>query len=90
MRLFRIERSHVSEVPATLTTIDFSRDDRSFLWLSLTRDELRAHLPAIQRLLQARCDVQLVDLHVSDLLNDHLPSRYDYTSQYDVLVFRRL
>ncbi|MBU2287654.1 MAG: magnesium transporter CorA family protein, partial [Gammaproteobacteria bacterium] len=40
--------------------------------------------------LQARCDVQLVDLHVSDLLNDHLPSRYDYTSQYDVLVFRRL
>ena len=34
--------------------------------------------------------LQLVDLHISDLLNKQLPSRYDYTSQYDVLVFRRL
>jgi magnesium transporter len=34
--------------------------------------------------------MQLVDLHVSDLLNSHLPSRYDYTSQYDMVVFRRL
>ncbi|KAF1021452.1 MAG: Cobalt/magnesium transport protein CorA [Paracidovorax wautersii] len=32
----------------------------------------------------------LVDLHVSDLLNRQLPSHYDYTSDYDVLVFRRL
>ncbi len=31
-----------------------------------------------------------MDLHVSDLLNAQLPSRYDYTSQYDLLVFRRL
>jgi magnesium transporter len=33
---------------------------------------------------------QLVDLHISDLINNQLPSHYDYTSQYDVLVFRRL
>jgi hypothetical protein len=32
----------------------------------------------------------LVDLHVSDLLNPAIPSNYDYTSVYDVLVFRRL
>jgi len=32
----------------------------------------------------------LLDLHVSDLINNQLPSHYDYTSQYDVLVFRRL
>ncbi|MEO6855780.1 MAG: magnesium transporter CorA family protein, partial [Rhodoferax sp.] len=36
------------------------------------------------------CGHTLVDLHVSDLLNAHLPSHYDYTSQYDLLVFRRL
>jgi Mg2+ and Co2+ transporter CorA len=29
-------------------------------------------------------------LHVSDLLNTQLPSHYDYTSEYDLLVFRRL
>ena len=31
-----------------------------------------------------------MDLHVSDLLNAQLPSRFDLTSYYDVLVFRRL
>jgi Mg2+ and Co2+ transporter CorA len=40
--------------------------------------------------LQTLCGVQLLDLHISDLLNQQLPSRYDYTSQYDLLVFRRL
>jgi hypothetical protein len=32
----------------------------------------------------------LLDLHVSDLLNSQLPSRFDLTSYYDILVFRRL
>ncbi|MBH2017562.1 MAG: magnesium transporter CorA family protein [Burkholderiales bacterium] len=31
-----------------------------------------------------------MDLHVTDLLNPQLPSQYDYTSWYDILVFRRL
>ncbi len=31
-----------------------------------------------------------MDLHVSDLINPQLPSQYDYTSWYDLLVFRRL
>ncbi len=31
-----------------------------------------------------------MDLHISDLLNVHLPSHFDYTSWYDMLVFRRL
>jgi magnesium transporter len=44
----------------------------------------------LQATLQALCGMQLVDLHISDLLNNQLPSHYDYTSQYDVLVFRRL
>jgi len=32
----------------------------------------------------------LLDLHVSDLLNSQLPSRFDLTSDCDILVFRRL
>ncbi|RYF34719.1 MAG: magnesium transporter CorA [Comamonadaceae bacterium] len=62
----------------------------SYLWLSLTRDELRSSLADVQRTLQTVCGTQLVDLHVADLLNDQLPSHYDYTSLYDVLVVRRL
>lgn len=61
-----------------------------FHWISCTHDELREGLPALQVALQSACASQLVDLHVSDLLNLQLPSRHEYTSQYDLLVFRRL
>ena len=64
--------------------------DGSFLWISVTREEFRTELQAVQDILQTLSGTQLVDLHVADLLNDQLPSHYDYTSLYDVLVFRRL
>jgi Mg2+ and Co2+ transporter CorA len=44
----------------------------------------------VQAALQSLTGGQLVDLHVSDLLNPQLPSHFDYTSWYDLLVFRRL
>jgi Mg2+ and Co2+ transporter CorA len=44
----------------------------------------------VQAALQRWTGGQLVDLHVSDLLNNQLPSHFDYTSWYDLLVFRRL
>jgi hypothetical protein len=44
----------------------------------------------VQQALRALGLRQLVDLHVSDLLNNQLPSHFDYTSWYDLLVFRRL
>ena len=62
----------------------------AFYWLSCERAEFEAHLPAIQELLLQLCDAALVDLHVSDLLNAHIPSTFDYTSDYDVMLFRRL
>jgi magnesium transporter len=62
----------------------------TFTWLSLPRSELAANVEAIQNRLQALSGVALVDLHVSDLLNDALPSHFDYTADYDLLVFRRL
>lgn len=61
-----------------------------FYWVSCTRSEFAAQLPALQSMLLRLCRVPLVDLHVSDLLNAQLPSNYDATSQYDLLVFQRL
>ena len=61
-----------------------------FVWISCTRSVLETQLSTIQAVLQQLCGQALLDLHVSDLLNTQLPSHYDYTSQYDVVVFRRL
>jgi magnesium transporter len=91
MRIFEINRSQVSEHPALAPlTVPGACGAQGYLWISLTRDEFRASLAEVQQILQSLCLTQLVDLHVADLLNDQLPSHYDFTSQYDVLVFRRL
>jgi Mg2+ and Co2+ transporter CorA len=90
MRIFKIDGAQVSEHDALAPMAAPGACERGYLWLSLTRDELRAALPQVQEVLQAQCGTLLLDLHVSDLLNDQLPSRFDYTSQYDLLVFRRL
>ncbi|GAB4396390.1 MAG: magnesium transporter CorA family protein [Rhodoferax sp.] len=60
------------------------------LWLSCTREELARHASQVQAALRAWCAMELVDMHLSDLLNDQLPSTYDYTEHYDLLVFHRL
>jgi Mg2+ and Co2+ transporter CorA len=86
MRIFSISSTGVvetSELPARLP-------DQGHVWIACTRQEFGDRLVGIQSTLQALCGLQLVDLHVSDLLNAQLPSHFDYTSQYDVLVFRRL
>ena len=90
MRLFEITGSHVEEhdALAPLALPGACRD--GYLWLSLTREEFRAELATVQAILQSLSGATLVDLHVSDLLNDQLPSHYDYPSLYDVLVFWRL
>lgn len=90
MRIFEITGSQVAEHDALAPLTLPGACANGYLWLSLTRDEFRASLADVQGILQTLCGTQLVDLHVSDLLNDQLPSHYDYTSQYDVLVFRRL
>ena len=63
---------------------------QGFVWIACARREFEDMLAPIQATLQRLCGTQLLDLHVSDLLNNQLPSHYDYTSQYDTLVFRRL
>ncbi|WP_408596959.1 magnesium transporter CorA family protein [Limnohabitans sp.] len=63
---------------------------KGYIWISCTRAEFEAQLGPIQTTLQNLCHASLLDLHVSDLLNRQLPSHYDYTSLYDIVVFRRL
>ena len=63
---------------------------QGFVWVACARHEFETLIAPIQATLQQLCGTQLVDLHVSDLLNKQLPSHYDYTAQYDTLVFRRL
>ena len=85
MRVFSIGSS-ITETDALPTALPAS----GFLWIACARREFEVLQSEIQGCLQTLCGLQLVDLHVRDLLNNHLPSHYDYTSQYDLLVFRRL
>ncbi|MEO5695563.1 MAG: magnesium transporter CorA family protein [Burkholderiaceae bacterium] len=61
-----------------------------YLWIGVARSNFERHIGALQAALQRWTGGQLVDLHLSDLLNPQLPSHFDYTSWYDLLVFRRL
>ncbi|MBC5763470.1 magnesium transporter CorA family protein [Ramlibacter albus] len=61
-----------------------------FVWIYLERDALDAHLSTLQHAAQVLGGSQLLDLHVKDLANRSHPSRYDYTSVYDLVIFRRL
>ncbi len=61
-----------------------------YLWIASARPAFEAELGTVQQKLQAWTGVPLFELHVADLLNKHSPSTFDYTSAYDLLVFRRL
>jgi magnesium transporter len=61
-----------------------------YLWVATTRSAFDNGLAEIQAKLQAWTGAQLFDLHVVDLINTQGPSSFDYTSAYDLLVFRRL
>lgn len=93
MQIFSIQGIRVSDLgtvgsPEELAAL--ALPEQGYLWLVCTRSEFaQLHAP-IQATLERLCGLQLMDLHVADLLNPQLPSRYDYTSQYDLLVFRRL
>jgi hypothetical protein len=75
--------TELSEWPQTLA-------GPGFLWVTSGRREFEVLQGTIQTQLQRLAGGALVDLHISDLLNPQLPSQFDYTSWYDLLVFRRL
>lgn len=90
MRIFTIDATLVTEIFGQNPLAGLSLPQRGYLWITCTRARFELMQAQIQAALQTLCGVQLLDLHISDLLNQQLPSRYDYTSQYDLLVFRRL
>jgi magnesium transporter len=90
MRIFTISGTNVTETDSLPLAVSARLPEHGYLWIACARPEFEAMQVQIQAALQSLCGIQLVDLHISDLLNQQLPSRYDYTSQYDLLVFRRL
>ncbi|MBP6224179.1 MAG: magnesium transporter CorA family protein [Rhizobacter sp.] len=86
MRVFHIQGDQFTE----LETLPEKLPPAGYLWVGSARREFEVQSSVLQAALQGWTGGQLVDLHISDLLNNQLPSHFDYTSWYDVLVFRRL
>jgi Mg2+ and Co2+ transporter CorA len=86
VRAFLIEPDRFTELPALPETLPA----RGFLWLGYGRREFEVGESAVQQALARWGCGGIVDLHVADLINNQLPSHFDYTSWYDMLVFRRL
>lgn len=86
MRVFTIAGAQVQDgidLPEQLP-------EHGYVWISCSREKFQTELALIQATLERITGQPLVDLHVSDLLNAQLPSRFDYSSHYDLMVFRRL
>jgi Mg2+ and Co2+ transporter CorA len=61
-----------------------------FVWVYLEREDLDAEAAAVQKAAQHLGGSSILDVHMADLDNAVHPSGYDYTSIYDLVVFRRL
>lgn len=61
-----------------------------FVWIYVEREELESQLPLLQQAAQTLGGSPVLDLHVKDLSNRSHPSSYDFTSIYDLVIFRRL
>ena len=86
MRVFTVSGTQVQEA----LSLPRAFNDNGFLWIACSRTFFSSEQEQVQQALQNLTGHHLLDLHVSDLLNGQLPSRFDLTSYYDVLVFRRL
>jgi magnesium transporter len=63
---------------------------QGFIWWACTRRELEAGWTDFHSQLQRLTNAAPIELHQQDLLNAQHPSHYDYTSDYDLIIFRRL
>jgi len=86
MRIFHVHGDQLRE----LADLPEALPEGGYLWVGSARREFEVGVATVQAALQRWTGGALVDLHVSDLLNNQLPSHFDYTSTYDLLVFRRL
>lgn len=79
-----------AEAPQELPGLPEELPPGGFVWLACHRSMLDDGLATLQLALQRWVGGPLMELHVSDLRNEALPSRHEDTSWYDLLVFRRL
>jgi magnesium transporter len=86
MRIFHVSGEQFVELEALPDKVPAA----GYLWIGTARREFEVQAPALQAHVQSWTGGQLLEPHVADLLNSQLPSYYDYTSWYDILVFRRL
>ena len=61
-----------------------------FVWVFLDRDTFEDQRAQLQEACQKIGGSALLDLHSQDLASAVHPSHYDYTSVYDLIIFRRL
>ena len=61
-----------------------------FVWVYVDREDLDAEAAQLQKAAQHLGGSPVLDVHMADLHNVLHPSGYDYTSVYDLIVFRRL
>lgn len=73
-----------------LETVPEHSPDNGFVWIYLEREEWPDHLASLQQAAHRLGGSALLDVHLEDLQNAQHPSRYDFTSIYDLVVFRRL
>lgn len=87
MRIFLITNERFEALDALPDTLP----PDGFIWVGSGRREFEVQREALQAALQRWTGTPgVVDLHASDLLNHQLPSHFEDTSWYDMLVFRRL
>ncbi len=85
-RVFHIRADGVIELDGVPSVMPA----QGFVWIGVPRSEFEARHAAYQEHLAQLAGAPLVDLHVSDLINGQLPSHFDSTSRYDMLIVRRL
>jgi len=61
-----------------------------FVWIYVERESLQDEIAQLQQAAQNLGGSVMLDLHTKDLSNRAHPSDYDYTSIYDLVIFRRL
>ena len=86
MRVFHLRGDQFHELPELPEALP----ETGYVWIGSARREFEVNAAELQARLSRWACGTIVDEHVSDLLNNQLPSHFDFTSWYDMLVFRRL
>ncbi|HRK56174.1 MAG TPA: magnesium transporter CorA family protein [Burkholderiaceae bacterium] len=63
---------------------------KGYLWIDVERETLLSATAQFQETVGRLCGARIHDLHMQDAVNEQHPSSFDSTTDYDILVFRKL